>query len=247
LKQTILIGIDDTDNKESRGTGYNARQLGHLLERKKLGEVHSISRHQHFVHPDIPFTSQNSSACLYLQNGNIDQLIPVCQQFMQQSCVPGSDGGLAIASLDNIAEKVIHWGKMSKKIVLKQADAWQLAKENDIFLEGFTGNNDGVIGALAAIGLRKWGNDGRCIWLKGKEIREISGIFSQESLKSICPIDLIITEEGIAAEADDLIQTGDWMRPAIKNHKITLYIEKSNHPKYKWHAKPKSRLKALTD
>ncbi|HOI33318.1 MAG TPA: hypothetical protein PLC47_11155, partial [Bacteroidales bacterium] len=81
----------------------------------------------------------------------------------------------------------------------------------------------------------------------GKEIREISGIFSQESLKSICPIDLIITEEGIAAEADDLIQTGDWMRPAIKNHKITLYIEKSNHPKYKWHAKPKSRLKALTD
>ncbi|HOI33077.1 MAG TPA: hypothetical protein PLC47_09945, partial [Bacteroidales bacterium] len=163
MKQTILIGIDDTDNKESRGTGYNARQLGHLLERKKLGEVHSISRHQHFVHPDIPFTSQNSSACLYLQNGNIDQLIPVCQQFMQQSCVPGSDGGLAIASLDNIAEKVIHWGKMSKKIVLKQADAWQLAKENDIFLEGFTGNNDGVIGALAAIGLRKWGNDGRCI------------------------------------------------------------------------------------
>lgn len=247
MYQTVLIGIDDTDNKESRGTGYNARQLGHLLEREKLGEVYTISRHQLFVHPDIPFTSQNSSACLYIQNGNIDQLISVCQQFMKQNCVPGSDGGLAIASLNDITEQVIQWGKMAKNHVLKQAEAWKLAEENTIFLEGFTGNNDGVIGALAAIGLRKWGNDGRCIWLKGKEIREISGVYSQKSLQAICPIDQIITEEGLPAEADELIQTGEWMRPALKNHKITLYIEKSDNPKYTWHVKPKSRLKALTD
>jgi len=247
VNKFTLIGIDDTDNKESRGTGYNARQLGRLLENKKLGKVFTISRHQLFVHPDIPFTSQNSSACLLVENTSIEKLVPFCRQFMQTACVPGSDGGLAIADFDLISNTVINWGKMAKKHVLKQADAWNLAKENDIFLEGFTGNNDGVIGALAEIGLRKWGNDGRCIWLKGKEIREISGIYSQKSLKKICPIDLIITEEGIKAEADDLIQTSDWMRPAIKNHKITVYIEKSNHPKYSWHVKPKSRLKTLTD
>ncbi len=60
----LLIGIDDTDNKESRGTGYNSRQLASAIEANGLGRVHGITRHQLFIHPDIPYTSQNSSACL---------------------------------------------------------------------------------------------------------------------------------------------------------------------------------------
>ena len=59
-----LIGIDDTDNLESRGTGFRARQLGGRLAEAGLGKVRGITRHQLFVHPSIPYTSHNSSACL---------------------------------------------------------------------------------------------------------------------------------------------------------------------------------------
>ena len=43
----ILIGIDDTDNKDSRGTGYNSRQLAAAIESNNLGKVHGITRHQY--------------------------------------------------------------------------------------------------------------------------------------------------------------------------------------------------------
>ncbi|PLX22090.1 MAG: ABC transporter substrate-binding protein, partial [Marinilabiliales bacterium] len=52
-----FVGLDDTDNKDSRGTGFKSRQLGKLIVEKNLGEVESISRHQLFVHEKIAFTS----------------------------------------------------------------------------------------------------------------------------------------------------------------------------------------------
>ncbi|MCF8349354.1 MAG: hypothetical protein K9G61_11125 [Bacteroidales bacterium] len=242
-----LIGIDDTDNKESRGTGYLSRILGHLIEDEKTGLVHSISRHQLFFDNRIPYTSQNSSACLLVESGDYPHLSQLCRDFMSHNCAPGSDGGLAIASLNQIPKEIISWGKAAKNTVLTQADAWILAKKHNLYLEGFTGNKDGVIGALAAVGLRKSGNDGRCIWLRGKEIREIQGIYTAKNLKEICAVNRIMTTDAIEAFEDERINTGDWLRPAIKNNQIIVYIERSNTNEYEWNVKPKSSLKELTD
>jgi hypothetical protein len=40
----LLIGIDDTDNADSRGAGF----LAHQLEASVLGKVNGITRHQLF-------------------------------------------------------------------------------------------------------------------------------------------------------------------------------------------------------
>ena len=48
------IGIDDTDNLESRGTGHRARQLGTMLEEAGIARLICITRHQLLVHKDIP-------------------------------------------------------------------------------------------------------------------------------------------------------------------------------------------------
>ena len=61
------IGIDDTDNLESRGTGHRARQLGTGLQNAGIARLISITRHQLLVHKDIPYTSHNSSACLLIE------------------------------------------------------------------------------------------------------------------------------------------------------------------------------------
>ena len=60
----LLIGIDDTDNLDTRGTGYRARTLAQGLVDAGLAAVHGITRHQLLVDPRIPYTSHNSSACL---------------------------------------------------------------------------------------------------------------------------------------------------------------------------------------
>ena len=57
-RKKYLFGIDDTDNKFSRGTGFRARHLSSLINQELLGDVLSITRHQLYVHSDIPYTSQ---------------------------------------------------------------------------------------------------------------------------------------------------------------------------------------------
>ena len=59
-----FIGIDDTDNLESRGTGFRARQLAQDLQAAGIARLRGITRHQLCVSPEIPYTSHNSSACL---------------------------------------------------------------------------------------------------------------------------------------------------------------------------------------
>jgi len=245
---TFLIGIDDTDNKESRGTGFRARQLGKLIDEQQLGSVRSIVRHQLFFDPRIPYTSHNSSASLEVEKAEFIQLIQFCKEFMLRECAPGSDGGLCIQQFDKISTEVECWGARAKKEVLTQSEAKALAQNEGIYMEGLTGNHDGIIGALAAIGLRKRGSDGRCIWLNGIEIRDLEGIYSIEELKRLCPVDSIRDSQGNEAKNTDRIFTGDWVRPAVVENKIVIIVEKSsNDQNYEWSVAGKSFIKSFTD
>ncbi len=83
----LLIGIDDTDNLESRGTGYRARQLGQRLAGGD-SRVRGISRHQLLVDDRIPYTSHNSAACLELEtvSARLDSIAELAREFLQRSC-----------------------------------------------------------------------------------------------------------------------------------------------------------------
>src|SRR5512147_187291 len=94
-----LIGLDDTDNLESRGTGHHARQLANSLSSSGLAEVEGITRHQLLVDPRIRYTSHNSSACLTVvaQPDRLSVLIEAGCEFLTNNSAPGSDAGLCVA------------------------------------------------------------------------------------------------------------------------------------------------------
>ena len=144
----LLIGIDDTDNAISRGTGYHARQLGHALEESGLGKVHGITRHQLYVHPDIRYTSQNSSACLNISTALPEEVRGYCAEYLLDQSAPGSDAGLCIARAKEVSNEIITWGLNAKDQVLHMPEAINLASEEGIYLQGFTGNHEGIIGAI---------------------------------------------------------------------------------------------------
>ena len=242
------IGLDDTDNKNSRGTGYKSRQLGKLIEEKKLGDVQSISRHQLFVHDKIAYTSQNSSACLVVDTDNYEELKILCIDYLKDVAEDGSDAGLCIANGDQINDSVLDWGNRAKSEILVKENAYKLAEENGIFLEGYTGTKIGVIGSLAAVGLRKGGNDGRNIWLKGKELRDLEGVYIVGELKKIINIQEVITTEGKLVEDKDRIDVGEWLRPPIKNNKNTVIVEQSKSGEnYEWKCVSKDYIKSVSD
>ena len=119
----LLIGVDDTDNKDSRGTGYLSRQLAHLIESNNLGRVNGITRHQLYVHQDIAYTSQNSSACLDVESNQENELILYCANFLKENAAQGSDAGLCIVTWKEINDEIIDWGRSAKKEVLNLVDA----------------------------------------------------------------------------------------------------------------------------
>lgn len=243
-----FVGLDDTDNKDSRGTGFKSRQLGKLIVEKDLGIVESISRHQLFVNENIPFTSQNSSACLIVDTDNPEKLRQLCIDYLKEVAEVGSDAGLCFAHEEQINDKVLEWGNRAKKEVLKKEDAHNLANETGIFLEGYTGEKIGVIGSLAGVGLRKGGNDGRNIWLKGMELRDLKGVYKAGELKEIINIQAITTMEGESVGDNDRIEVGEWLRPPIKNNQNTVIVEQNkNGENYEWKCVSKDYIKSISD
>jgi hypothetical protein len=245
----ILIGIDDTDNADSLGTGYHARQLAHMLETNSLGQVQGITRHQLFVDPAIPYTSQNSSACIQWTSINIESIIEACADYLTENSAPGSDAGLCVCPDESVGAAIVDWGRSAKDSILEMHDALALAGSEGIFLRGYTGTHIGVIGALAAEGLHAWGNDGRYVWRKGiKELREINtGIFTAQQLAFELELDEISSLEGEHPGKNELILTNDWVRPVRKNHKAVLITQRiADNDEYEWELTGKEIIRTIS-
>lgn len=161
----ILVCIDDTDNLETRGTGQLSQIVADRIEENGWGRCTRVSRHQLFVHEDIPYTSHNSSMCFEAEIGeeHLETIIEFGKSCLEEESAEGSDPGLCVTvnapSLDR--DKLIAFGRDAKKTVLNKEMAYTLAKELGIHLSEHGGTGDGVIGAVAGTGLRLSGNDGR--------------------------------------------------------------------------------------
>ena len=142
-----------------------------------------VTRHQLYVHPDIPYTSHNSDAVIHVEadgNDAMDHLFEIAEQVMLGDFLEGSDPGLAVASTSQIAPSLIAYGQDAKCTVLNQERARTLARNLHIRLKGLGGTEDGVIGAMAGLGLAYSKNDGR--YLQKGGIRNILSSSTVETL-----------------------------------------------------------------
>ncbi|MFQ5784305.1 MAG: hypothetical protein ACE5H8_05715 [Alphaproteobacteria bacterium] len=241
----FLIGIDDTDNLESRGTGFRARKLGVWLAARGLGEVRGITRHQLLVDPRIPYTSHNSSLCLSIEAepARLDEIARFCRDYLARESAPGSDAGLCVAENARIGSAVKAYGVRAKREVLNRRSAMDLAEREEIVLEGVTGDHGGVIGALAAIGLRATEGDGRFVWLPG--LRELSGVLTAEALYRTTDIDEIQTVSGRRVPDQDRIDTSPWPRPVLIEGRAVLLVQEmeENDASIDWRLAPKDIVK----
>jgi tRNA(Ile2) C34 agmatinyltransferase TiaS len=175
----VFIGMDDTDNSESRGTGHLARALAAQLA--ETYDVLGVIRHQLFFDRRVPYTKNNSSAAILLQGeGTMDlgAIFEQVKQFMLADFQPGSDPGLCVAA--EVPEAVIQFGQRVKVDLVTQEEARQLATQHGMLLEGLGGTEGGVIGALAAVGLAASGEDGR--YVQVGNLRGMSGLQLVEAL-----------------------------------------------------------------
>ena len=143
----VLVCIDDTDNLESRGTGELAEQLSAEITSRSWGNCEFVTRHQLLVHPDVPYTSHNSSMCFTadISEQHLPLMIAHAGAFLENESAPGSDPGLAVAVSNRVSDMgaVVDFGQRAKQEVVKKQEAYDLAEALDIHLSEHGGTGHG--------------------------------------------------------------------------------------------------------
>ncbi|RRR39755.1 hypothetical protein EHH44_21585 [Mycolicibacter terrae] len=248
----LLIGIDDTDDQFSPGTGRRARALLRELAAAGLGSEAGATRHQLLVDDRVPYTSHNSSACLAWRSPDgdphavRDKIIEFVARFLERVCPPAADPGLAVAVPGDLTDAgpLVDFGRRAKCELLQRAQARRLADELGLHLSGHGGTHDGVLGALASVGLQLSGDDGLFITLPG--LGDLPLEATVEELLASVPIDDARDASNRRPAPGELIDLGDWVRPVLLDGRAVLLLDPPRrHPdgRRSWRTAPRAVVK----
>jgi len=245
----ILVCIDDTDNIESRGTGELAEMIRRSMEEKGWGKTQHVTRHQLLLHPDIPYTSHNSSMCFQaeIEAALLPHVISYAEAFLARECQQEADPGLCVLAVDGLTEQakrtVINFGYKAKKTVLTKAEAYDLANQLEIHLSEHGGTGQGVIGALAGAGLRLSNNDG---WFKGDhKVGRQGEAMTVQRLLSFSAIDQVKSVNGACLPENDYVVIGNKLKTVLLEGKavILVYPEDLGNGDFIWKTCEKKQLR----
>ncbi len=223
----VYFCIDDTDVVGSPGTGHLSQEIREGIEQRNWASCSAVSRHQLFVHPDVPYTSHNSAMCFEMEtrDDDLDKIINFGTEMLLEKSMDGSDPGLCVAAADEIPDKdkLEKFGSDAKKRLCTKTEAYALAKELGVHLSEHGGTGGGVIGALAGTGLRISGNDGR---FRGWHFKGKKGERSTvKELLSHDFVDLVRSGTGEILADDTIIQFGDdRVKTVMQDHQRVIIV-----------------------
>jgi len=230
----IYVGLDDTDIKGSPGTNQLARAI--LKRLGPMAEGSAICRHQLLFDPRVPYTSKNGSASITLPRATRADLAALTNEIrdvMRGWFIAGSDPGLCLT--DVVPDELGTFGRHCQQEIVDQQEARALASRLGVHLEGLGGTEQGVIGALAAVGLVAGGDDGRVVHLAAWPY--------PDDLTGPCEVAALRArgvEEIRRADSNELVTTGPidikHLRPNMRHGRIVLFVEPSTDGGSPWRA-----------
>lgn len=226
----IFIAIDDTDDIGTKGTGEILEELCIELSNRFEASFSRVTRHQLLVHEDIKYTSHNSSMCCegIIKPTDLEYIKEEAIKYLKENCAPNSDPGLCIVKTDiddRHIKRIMDWGKRAKTFVLSKIEAYSLAEETGIHLSEHGGTGDGIIGAMAGIGLRLSGNDGR---FKGKfDLNVVNGHLTVKEICCSDCIDIVLNENFEELQPDEKVFIGDKLKTVLFDHRAALLVKKN--------------------
>lgn len=218
----FFVGIDDTDTLEaSRGTGKLARWLGPRLPAgcRTTGVV----RQQLLVDPRIPYTSHNSAACLIVEADEDlrGEIVARAVALLGEHFLEGSDPGLCVADeADARRPSLLAFARSCTQQCVTQADARRAAA--GIHLSAHGGTGDGIIGALAAVGLTASGWHGR--FIDYGRVRQLPLEVSVARLAEEGIDVMSIDRDASVPAAADRVLTFGWVRPRLMGGRAVLMV-----------------------
>ncbi|MFN8644737.1 MAG: hypothetical protein U0802_24885 [Candidatus Binatia bacterium] len=224
---TWYMGVDDTDVLGRKpGTGRLARELGATLQADGLARLRGVVRQQLLVDPRIPYTSHNSPACLVLEldAAGAARAFDAAAQYVARRSADGSDPGLCLAEAASLNGAVRAFGVRASVAVVTKAEAIDLAARERLRLVELGGTGDGIIGALAGVGLTAGGNAGRFLEY-GEGLRELGESITAGALRGrgLGVLNLARNAEWVPDDA--AVFVGDRLRPRLLGGQAVLLVD----------------------
>lgn len=218
-----FIGLDDTDTLDHPGTNHLARHLVRKFGSRERPSM--VTRHQLLKDPRVPCTRMNGCVAVRMSSrlSSIDELRDAIRAEMLGWCPAGSDPGLCVTT--NVADEVTAFGRRCQTEFVTQAEARSLAGRVGLQLEGLGGTQDGVIGALAALGLHATGDDGRVVHFGHCESEpfEIDGMQTAATVFER-GVSQIVRHDDASAVVTGVIDLGKRLRPNLRSGGVTLFV-----------------------
>jgi len=219
----LLLGIDDTDSLDSdHGTGQVSRDLGAELAAEHGVEFVASIRQQFLVDPDVPYTTHNSAACLVFAADDppTEAIIDDAGDYLVDVMADVADPGLCVAPSAAVPDDVVEFGRRAGEEVLEKREAYEVAATagEALFLDEYGGTGDGVIGALAAVGLTAAGDHGRYISygnIRQYDERVTAGQLRADGIE-------LRAEDGSSIPDDATVYTHNWIRPQRRDGRPVL-------------------------
>jgi hypothetical protein len=228
----IYIGFDDTDTKDSdRGTGKLARWFGAQLP--EGCRLWGVIRQQLPRLEGIPYTSNNSAACVVVQTedaGLRESLTQRAVAHIEEHFIEGSDPGLCVlVEGDGAVQRLVSFGRDCCVRRVTQSAAMTAAA--GVHLSGHGGTNDGVIGAAAGVGLTLYGWSGRFVEfgdLRGWPDPVAVGTLEEAGIRV-----LDVARDALVPGFDDMVETEGWLRPRLWGGRPVLPVRRLEGQRWK--------------
>ncbi len=208
----IYIGFDDTD---APGAGRGTGKLARWFEKKLPSGVKmwAVIRQQLPKLESIPYTSNNSAACVIVDAPDpcvIQEIVESAADHIKEHFIISSDPGLCVVQENSPAlTDIVAFGKKACIQVVTQKEAMAVAK--NVHLSGHGGTNDGIIGALAGVGLSHYGWSGR--FVEFGRLRDLPDKVRVSEIEAIGIRVLPMERDAMVPSGTDVVDTGGWLRP----------------------------------
>lgn len=244
----FYLCIDDTDNLDSIGTGTIAEQIQEKLIQHGYGPCSLVTRHQLFIHEDIPYTSHNSSMCFHGEapDDALTRIIALAAEHLDTVAAVGSDPGLCVLAYDESChyDELMEFGIQAKKKILTKDEAMRCAQNHQLHLSEHGGTGQGIIGALAGVGLRLFGCDGEIKGaLKNAAINQTYPVSKLKTMPEIQQVLNLSTKEPLADRT--LVNMCNRTKTVLYQNQYVLFVRKDDNDQYA--TLPKAEIRKLGD
>jgi tRNA(Ile2) C34 agmatinyltransferase TiaS len=236
----FYIAFDDTDVLGAdRGTG----KVGRWFEDKlpQGFRLWGVVRQQLLVHPDVPYTSHNSSAVVV---ADVDDgvggaaelaaaLVDLGVAHLAEHWMEGSDPGLCVAWAGSPALPALTaFGRRAAVEVVTQAEAHAAA--GGAHLSGHGGTEDGVIGAAAGVGLTAAGWSGRLIEYRCAygHLRDIPEPATVADIERLGITVVSLDRDAPVPLPAQLVEAAGWLRPRLWAGRPVLPVQRGEEDRW---------------